>query len=62
VSAAEVIEYFKTLPPAEQKIVAEFVQELSSGQQVRCMDEKTFNAAVDKVFKEHRELLRKLAS
>jgi hypothetical protein len=61
-SAAEVIEQIKALPPSEQKIVAEFVQEISNGQPVRYMDERTFNAAVDKVFKEHHELLRKLAS
>jgi hypothetical protein len=62
VSAAEVIEQIKALPPAEQKIVVQFVQEISNGHQVRYMDEQTFNAAVDKVFKEHSELLRKLAS
>ena len=56
------IEQIKALPPAEQKIVVQFVQEISNGHQVRYMDEQTFNAAVDKVFKEHSELLRKLAS
>ena len=56
------IDQIKALPPSEQALVVRFVQEITNGQQVRYIDEVTFKAAVDKVFKEHHELLRKLAS
>ena len=61
-SATEIIEQIKALPPEEQARVVEFVSTLNGEPPVRYMDEKTFQAAVDKVFAEHHEVLRKLAS
>jgi hypothetical protein len=62
-SAAEVIEQIKSLPPAEQKEVAEFVRTYegrAAGDPAVTREEK-FQRAEDKVFNEHRELLHRLA-
>jgi hypothetical protein len=62
VSATEIIEQIKQLPPDEQAQVAEFVQSLQSQPgQVRYMDEKTFKAAADRVQEKYDDVLRRLA-
>ena len=62
-SAAEIIKEIKALPPQEQAQIVEFVKEMDGGQSaVSYMDKETFEAAADKVFTKHSELLRKLAS
>ena len=61
-SAAEIINEIKALPPQERTQIIELVKELETAPSISYMDEKTFAAAVDKVFTKHRDLLRKLAS
>jgi len=61
VSAAQIIEEIKALPPEERAQVVEFVKETEKPA-VSYIDQETFDAAVKEVFTKHRELLRKLAS
>ena len=61
VSAAQIIEEIKALPPAERTQVIEFVTQLNQQPEVRYMDKETFRAAADEVFAKHGELLRRLA-
>lgn len=58
-SAAEIIEQIKRLPPAERQAVKDFVndgQESGGGENA-----PTFQAAADEVFSKYDNLLRKLA-
>jgi hypothetical protein len=59
-NAVEIIEEIKRLPEEEQEKVIEFARQQQAGQ-VRYADDATFEAAADKVFKSHSELLHKLA-
>ena len=63
-SAVEIIEQIKSLPPAEREQVAAFIRETDAqgGEAgVRYMDKATFRAAKKRVFETHEELLRRLA-
>ena len=64
-SAAEIIEKIKALPPEEKAVVVDFVRELEagSGQQSGAlyMNDAAFEAAREKVFAKHAELLKRLA-
>ena len=64
-SAQEVIEQIKLLPPEEKARVADFMQTMENEEaqkkRVTCMDDVTFDAAKKSVFTKHAELLRKLA-
>ena len=64
-SASEVIEQIKILPAEERRKVIEFLIEGEDSQQAmpdgRYADDATFRAAKQRVFAEHRELLRRLA-
>lgn len=61
-SAAEVIELIKKLPPEEKAAVIAFVRSAEAEPTgPRHVDSPTFSAAADKVFLHHRELFRKLA-
>ena len=64
-SAAEVIERIKALPSAEFEIVRQFVlngaTERQAEHSVRYATDDEFNAAMDHVFENHEELLRRLA-
>jgi hypothetical protein len=63
-SAAEVIELIKKLPPEEQAVVQDFFlnsPERVSEKQVRYASDAEFEAVTDRVFKENSELLRRLA-
>ena len=62
-SAAEVIEQIKNLPPDEQAKVTAFVRErqIAAPSGVRYADDAAFQEAKDWAFKEHDELLRKLS-
>jgi hypothetical protein len=73
-SAQEVIEQIKALPPEEQRVVEEFVQSglerarqlsssdaVTSQQEVRYVEKATFEAAMEVVFAKHDELFRRLA-
>ena len=64
-SAAEIIEQIKALPPDEQAVVADFVTKTTTStageSTVRYMDDATFRAAKERVFEIHQELFRRLA-
>ena len=65
-SAAEIIEQIKALPPEERLQVVSFVRTVaeeasSENSGVRYVDDRTFDAAVERVFEQHAELFKKLA-
>lgn len=63
-SAAEIIEMIKKLPPQEQAEVVAFARELDEageGRKVRYISDEKFAEVAPKVFEKHRELLRRLA-
>ena len=64
-SAAEVIEQIKTLPPAELEIVRDFLLnggvDSAGSRDVKYASDDQFNQAAARVFEKHDELLRKLA-
>ena len=65
-SALEVIERIKALPPKEKALVVEFVHQLDtqpsgSRKEVRFATDEEAKAAGDKVLKQHSEVFRKLA-
>ena len=64
-SAAEVIEQIKVLPIEERRKIVEFLiqedERQGTIQEPRHADDTTFQAAKERVFVEHRELLRRLA-
>jgi len=59
-NAVEIIEEIKRLPDEEQEKVIAFARQRQVGQ-IRYADDATFEAAADKVFKSHSDLLHKLA-
>jgi hypothetical protein len=66
-SAAEIIEQIKTLPPGEQEAVFDFLRQtdVSHGEpqnaEVRHLDGQTFEDAAARVFETHDELFKRLA-
>jgi hypothetical protein len=64
-SAQEIIEQIKSLPPEEKAEVMKFVHQIEaavhSGDKAQYMDPTTFESAKEKVFTKHSELLNKLA-
>ncbi|MEP6955947.1 MAG: hypothetical protein ABI883_03915 [Chthoniobacterales bacterium] len=61
-SALEVIEQIKTLPPAELQQVREFIlSEGGESPRIRYIPKEKFKAATAEVFQEHADLMRKLA-
>ncbi len=61
-TAVEVIDEIKALPPQEKAKVIDFVQGLESPQRrVRTIDPKTFEEAARSVFDQHAELMQKLS-
>ncbi len=65
-SAIEVIEKIKSLPPKEKAEVADFIHQMENNgaktnEGVRYMDKATFKEAKDRVFEKHKELFEKLA-
>lgn len=61
-SAAELIEQIKALPPSEREIVRHFLNEVvASGEAVKHGEDDQFNEAAARVFEKHDELLRRLA-
>lgn len=57
-SAAEIIEQIKRLPPAERQAVKDFVNDAQNGGGA---NDPEFRAAADEVFSKYDNLLRKLA-
>lgn len=65
-SAAEIIEEIRKLPASEQEQVLEFLQsergrDKGTTAGTRYASDSKFEKAADKVFREHAELLRRLA-
>ena len=64
-SALEVIEHIKALPPAEKAQVVDYIRQMDANAeqepQGQSMDTSVFSAAKEKVFAKHAELLKKLA-
>jgi hypothetical protein len=60
VSAQEIIEQIKALPPKDKAAVLEFTRTLQEPG-IQYIDEKTLERVATKVFDEHEELFRKLA-
>lgn len=61
-TAVEVIEQIKALPPQEKAKVIDFVQAMESDPpSVRTLDPKTFERAARSVFERHSELMHKLS-
>ena len=60
-SAAQIIEEIKALPPEERAQVVDFVNEINKHPQVRYATDEEFQQSLEEVFKHHSGLLRRLA-
>jgi hypothetical protein len=60
-TAHEVIDQIKAMPPEEQAKVIDFIEEVKSSQRVKDADDRSFAAAAGWAFTEHAELMRKLS-
>ena len=64
-SALEIIEQIKVLPPEEKAKVVDYVRQLqtdrSAMNEVHLMEKPEFDAAKERMFSKHSELLKKLA-
>ena len=60
-TAREVIEQIKALPPEERARVIDFVEEVRALQHVRYADRQSFDEAAAWTLSEHAELMRKLS-
>ena len=64
-SALEVIEQIKALPPAEKAQVVDFIRKMEAppeqNLEARYLDEEAFHGAKKKVLAKHAELLNRLA-
>ncbi|HSH94869.1 MAG TPA: hypothetical protein VK968_12035 [Roseimicrobium sp.] len=62
-SAQEIIEQIKALPPQERAVVVDFVQHLDEPGAVKQgpISESELHDAADRIFSRHDELFRKLA-
>jgi len=60
-TAHEVINQIKALPPEERAKVIDFVEAVKAGNSHAGSADKDFAAAADWAFKEHTELMRKLS-
>ena len=60
-TAAQVIDQIKTLPPEERAKVVEYVHELEASHPGRVMEPGDFDRATGQVFDRHAELMRKLS-
>ncbi|MDB6035032.1 MAG: hypothetical protein JWM16_5370 [Verrucomicrobiales bacterium] len=62
-SALEVIEQFKALPPQEKAVVMDFIQKLEpqGARTITYMSDEHAKAAGDKVLEQYKEVFQKLA-
>ncbi len=60
-TAAQVIDQLKALPPEERAKVVEYLHEMEATRPERVMDRSTFERATGQVFDRHAELMRKLS-
>lgn len=60
-TAYEVIDQIKSLPPEERAKVVGFIHEMESERAERTLDVRTFESAATQVFDRHAELMHKLS-
>lgn len=60
-TARAVIDQIKALPPEEQAMVIEFVEEIKSAQRGRTISVELFEEAAQRVFERHADLMHKLS-
>jgi hypothetical protein len=60
-TAHEVINQIKSLPPEERAKVVGFIYEMESEQSERTLDARTFEQSAKQVFDRHAELMHKLS-
>ena len=60
-TAYEVIDQIKSLPPEERAKVVGFVHEMESESLARTLDAGTFEQSAKQVFDQHAELMQKLS-
>ena len=60
-TAAQIIDQIKTLPPEERAKVVEYDHEMEESRGDRVIEPGTFERATDHVFDRHAELMRKLS-
>jgi len=60
-TAHEVIDQIKSLPPEERAKVVGFIREMESGRAERTLDGRTFEQSARQVFDRHAELMHKLS-
>lgn len=62
-SAAEIIEQIKALPPQDRRVVLDFARHADTTEPpaVHYAESEEFTAAADRVFAQHDELLKRLA-
>lgn len=63
-SAAEIIEQIKALPPQDRRVVLEFARNaepIASAPSVHFASDEAARAASDRVFAKHKELFKRLA-
>jgi hypothetical protein len=60
-TAYEVIDHIKSLPPDERAKVVGFIHEMESGGTERTLDAGTFEQSAKQVFDQHAELMQKLS-
>lgn len=60
-SAAEIIDHIRTLPPAEQAEVVTFVQNLGKAREVKFATDVEATTAGDGVIRQHEEVFQKLS-
>ena len=60
-TAYEVIDQIKSLPPEERAKVLDFIHEMESDRTERTLDAATFEQSAKQVFDRHAELMQKLS-
>ena len=60
-TARDVIEQIKALPPEEQAKVIDFLEEVKAVRQVRTLDAETFKKSAERIFDRHSDLMQKLS-
>jgi hypothetical protein len=60
-TALEVIDQIKSLPPEERAKVVGFIHEMESERAERTLDARTFEQSAKQVFDRHAELMQKLS-
>ena len=60
-TASAIIDEIQALPPGEKAKVVDFVAKMKSDDSIRYASKDEVRAAIDEVFTDHKELMRKLS-